>query len=97
MNRRKFFKWLGVGIAGAAVAPSLSTIMGPQCVAAEFPLGASLLAGGTLSSYADYSSFSELALTAHIDEIVSQAAAELGAAAGQSIAALQMRIAEGIA
>jgi hypothetical protein len=24
MNRRKFFKWLGVGIAGAATAHSLS-------------------------------------------------------------------------
>lgn len=33
MNRRKFFKWLGVGIAGAAVAPSLATPMGPGCVA----------------------------------------------------------------
>lgn len=33
MNRRKFFKWLGAGVAIAATAPSALLAEGPACVA----------------------------------------------------------------
>jgi len=32
MNRRKFFRWLGLGTAVAAAAPSTLLAMGPACV-----------------------------------------------------------------
>lgn len=95
MNRRKFFKWLGVGIAGAAVAPSALLAMEPVCVTRELaqytPFMPHLVEG-----YADYSNFSSFALTEAIDKAVAQAAAELGAAAGRDISALNNRIAEGL-
>ncbi len=90
MNRRKFFKWLGVGIAGAAVAPSLSTVMGPECVAKEIAPYTPFMPH-LVEQYADYSSFSDFALIAAMDSIVAQAADELGAAAGRSIADLHAR------
>lgn len=88
MNRRNFFKWLGIGTAAVAVAPYALLNGEPVCVAADSPLGVSLLAGGTLGEYADYSNFSSFALTEAIDKAVAQAAAELGVAAGRGISAL---------
>src|SRR5882724_160465 len=101
MNRRKFFKWLGVGTAAAVVAPSaLASCGDPWCgsIAGEGIIPHDELhdswdgpSESVVRGYADYTNFSSFALAAAIDDIVSQSAAELGAAAGRDIAALQAR------
>lgn len=105
MNRRKFLNFLSLAVGGsavAAVAPSLSTVMGPECVTTHTGCtcaGRSFWEGQCewcarqpksqeILGYADYTSFSAIATAAAIDDIVSNAAKELGEAAGQHISAL---------
>ncbi len=82
MNRRKFFKWLGAGVAAVVVAPTTLFKEESVCVA---PAGYRTYVMGKdafIAGYADYSNFSEFADSAAIDEAVSNAAKELGARAG---------------
>jgi hypothetical protein len=89
MNRRKFLRWLGVGIAGAAVAPSVLAAMEPSCVAAPVVGYRTYLISecAIINSYANYVNFSDFALAASIDEVVANAAKELGEAAGRKVRA----------
>jgi hypothetical protein len=101
MNRRSFLKWLGVGSAVGAAAPSVLSSMGPACVAdyddrsigmagtdwdlEEHP---AQYADTTFGQYADYSNFSEFAVRSSIDDMVSETAAKLGRLHGSSISHL---------
>lgn len=89
MNRRKFLSWLGVGVVGAAVAPTALLSPGPACVAVDPLLGVAVPCDAVIGSYAEYCSFSSLAIATAIDDLVANAAKELGEAAGRDIAALQ--------
>ena len=79
MNRRTFLKWLGVGTAIAAVAPSTLLPEAPACVAEPIAVAPAVCA--TIGEYADYCNFSSMAIAAAIDEAVLNAAEELGKAA----------------
>jgi hypothetical protein len=84
VNRRKFFKWLGVGAAIAVAAPYADTVMGPACVAPPAVSVAAPAAYATyvmgqdaiINSYRDYVNFSDLAITSAIDESVERVNAE---------------------
>lgn len=89
MDRRKFLSWLGVGVVGAAVAPSALFSEGPACVTPFHTIGSS---PEMFKTYADYSNFSEFAISSSIDDIVANAAKELGEAAGRDIAALHSQV-----
>lgn len=81
MNRRSFFKWLGIGVAAAVVAPSALTITEPVCV--EAPKAYSTYVMGKdaiISGYFDYANFSDFAIKTSIDELVENTARELGEA-----------------
>jgi len=79
MNRRSFFKRAAISAAALAVAPTLlSEPFMPQPIVA------------TIGEYAEYTSFSNLAATTSIDQIVQESAAELGRRASQSIEELYM-------
>jgi hypothetical protein len=85
MNRRKFFKWLGTGVAVAAVAPTVLLREAPSLsgwVAHDF------ISPSPFNEYGDYTNFSSLAIARSIDESVSNAARELSFRAGQSISEL---------
>lgn len=75
MNRRKFLKFAASGIATASVVGTigLTSIAPPTTIDA------------VIGCYADYCSFSDLALATAIDEQVQFAAIELGRRAGPSI------------
>jgi hypothetical protein len=89
MNRRKFLKWLGVGVAGAAVAPSAFFSEGPTCVAAPKAYSTYVMGrNAMIAGYVDYVNFSDFAISAAIDEHVSNAAKELGEAHGRRISYL---------
>jgi hypothetical protein len=78
MNRRSFLKWLGVGTAVAAVAPTLLSMDVPAAVATPAAYSTYVMGKeATIGSYADYVSFSNFAISAAIDEAVSNAAEEL--------------------
>lgn len=72
MNRRKFLQALGVGAVATQVVPLMKFVT-PAPVRA------------VIGEYADYASFSDLAIAKAIDEHVQFAAMELGKRAGQSI------------
>ena len=84
MDRRKFLRFLGIGTAAVAVAPTALFTEGPACVAA--PIAAPECA--VISGYADYASFSSLAIATALDEQMRDACKELAYRAGQSTAAL---------
>jgi hypothetical protein len=92
LDRRKFFKWLGVGTAATVVAPSAVKAMESLCVAPKPTAYRTYVMGKeTLFSYpeyVDYANFSSFAISTSIDEVVEKAAAELGAAHSRRIAAL---------
>lgn len=100
LNRRSFLKWLGAGTAVAVVAPStLSSCEDPWCgsIAGEGIIPHDELHGyhfdtlkgdDVICSYADYSSLSQVAIAASIDESVMDAASELGRKAGEEVAEL---------
>jgi hypothetical protein len=104
MNRRKFLKWLGVGTAAAVVAPSaIAECTDPWCgsIAGEGIIPHDELHSWNattyyntmgLDTYNDYSSFSQFAIESSIDQVVQNAAKELGAAAGRDISALHMQV-----
>jgi hypothetical protein len=76
MNRRKFFKQLGIGAATVAVtvkAAPLMKLISPVSVQA------------TIGEYYDYCNFSSMQIAAALDKVVEKAAMELGKAAGQRI------------
>lgn len=96
ISRRRFFKWLGAGTAAVVVAPSaLAVCADPWCGSIagegiiphdelhEYPANISYY-----TEYADYTNFSSFALAASIDNIVANAAKELGEAAARDIASL---------
>jgi hypothetical protein len=108
MNRRKFLSWLGMGSAAVAVAPyallngepvyvtetvcscsGRSFWEGPCDYCRAHPAPPSTL------GYADYSSFSKVAVDAEIDDVVSQTAMELGRQAGLSIRQLEREVYDG--
>jgi TAT (twin-arginine translocation) pathway signal sequence len=93
MNRRKFLKWLGVGVAGAAVAPSALSLLEPACVAE--PATFALMSDAIVGEYFNYVNFSSFALATAIDESVQNAAAELGLAHARRIDALYKTVAFG--
>lgn len=84
MNRRKFFKWLGVGTAVAAVAPSALLAEGPACVAEIAPALPAVTAA-VIGEYSNYYSFSSLAIATAIDESLAETAKELAYRAGQGV------------
>ena len=86
LNRRKFFKWLGVGVAASAVAPSVIAECGdPWCGSIA---GEGIVPHDELHSYkpeivshneyADYVNFSNFKLARAIDEVVAKSAKEMG-------------------
>lgn len=81
MNRRKFFQFLGIGVAVAAAAPYADTVMGPACVAPPaVPAAYSTYVMGkeaAISSYFEYANFSDFAISAAIDDAVDNVATEL--------------------
>jgi hypothetical protein len=86
MNRRKFFKQLVIGAATAVVAVKAAPLM--KLLPAEKTVSYSTYIMGQdaiIGSYADYCSFSSLAIATAIDEQVQNAATELGYRTGQSI------------
>jgi len=97
MNRRTFLKWLGVGTAIAAVAPSTLLPEAPACVAepaagyATYVMGQNAMIG----EYCNYVNFSDFAISAAIDEVVSNAAEELGNASARRINYLYETVAFG--
>lgn len=82
MNRRSFLKWMGVGVAGVVVAPSVLLSEGPACVAPDAGFA-------TIAAYEDYANFSSFSLAAAIDTHVLQAAKELGKAHERRIFSLR--------
>jgi hypothetical protein len=90
LNRRKFFKWLGVGTAAAVVAPTMLKALEPLCVAPKTLTYTTYVMGkdAIISEYANYVNFSDFALASAMDEAVENAAAELGHRAGLSVAKL---------
>lgn len=84
MERRGFLKrFFGTAVAVATVAAApeyCHSLCSSWCTEHATP------PRETLSSYADYSNFSEVARTAYIDEEVSKMAEELGRNASKSIA-----------
>ncbi len=96
MNRRKFLQWLGVGAAAVAVAPSVLLSEGPVCVApatgyATYVMGTNAMIG----EYCNYANFSSFAIASAMDDVVANAAKELGEAAGCSIADLHASVFDG--
>jgi hypothetical protein len=81
INRRKFFKWLGVGAAVAVVAPYVPLPKEPPLSGWHFD---TVRADDVLSEYGNYVNFSSFAIAASLDDCVANAAAELGAAAGRA-------------
>lgn len=81
MNRRNFLKFLGVGVAVAAAAPSVVAALEPVCQT-QAPIAA------VIAEYSDYVNFSDLAIARAIDAHVSEAAAQLGHQAGLTLNAL---------
>lgn len=82
MNRRKFFRWLGVGSVAAVVAPSTLLFSEPSSfdkLKAEHKV-CDLADYG--NRYANYTNFSAYALASAIDDSVSYAASELGSRSG---------------
>jgi len=74
VNRRSFFKRAAMGAAALAVAPTLlSEPFMPQPIVA------------TIGEYAEHTSFSSFAVATSIDEVVQNAAVELGTRYGQSL------------
>jgi hypothetical protein len=74
MNRRKFFKWLGAGVAVAAIAPTALLREDPSLsgwVAHDF------ISPSPFNEYGDYTNFSSFAISTAIDDSVSSAAQEL--------------------
>jgi hypothetical protein len=80
LNRRKFFKWLGVGAAVAAVAPYVDLPAVPACVAPKTTGYTTYVMGENafISSYADYLNFSDFPIASAIDDVVADSAKELG-------------------
>lgn len=101
MNRRSFFKWLGVGTAAVVAAPGVISICDdPWCgsIAGEGIIPHDELHGICVDhaqpiteclEYADYADFSSFSTCSAIDEIVSNAAKELGERAGRDTAELR--------
>lgn len=85
MNRRKFLSRLGVGIAVAAVAPSVLLAEAPACVVVAAPLTMPILPVEVIGEYCNYANFSSFAIATAIDEQVAYAAEELGHLAGLSM------------
>jgi hypothetical protein len=83
MNRRKFFKQLGIGAATAvAVAHGLEIPVAEKTVSySTYIMGQDAIIG----SYADYCSFSSLAIATAIDEQVENAAKELSEVFGKRV------------
>jgi hypothetical protein len=79
LNRRKFFKWLGVGTAAAVVAPTVLKALEPLCVAPKTLTYTTYVMGkdAIISEYANYVNFSDFALASAMDEVVSDTAKEL--------------------
>jgi hypothetical protein len=79
LNRRKFFKWLGVGAAVAAVAPYVDLPAVPACVAPKTVEYTTCVLGedAFISSYADYVNFSDFAIASAIDDAVADYAKEI--------------------
>lgn len=81
MNRRNFFKWLGIGAAAAVVAPSVLTLTEPVCVEAPKAYRTYVMGKDVyVASYFDYANFSDFAIKTSIDELVEKTAKELGKA-----------------
>jgi hypothetical protein len=96
MNRRNFFKMAGAGLAVAVVAPATLFAEGPACVAAPKAYSTYVMGQNAfISQYADYANFSDFAISAAIDESVSDAAKELGEAHGRRVDYLYKTVAFG--
>ncbi len=80
MNRRKFLSRVLTGAAVVAVGSKIPFAFSKMPKA---PVVA------TISGYADYCNFSNLAIATSVDEIVSESAIELGYRASQSIRELE--------
>ena len=101
MDRRRFLRWLGVGMAVGAAAPSVIAKVGPACVA-DHDDGSIGMAGtdwdleehpchyttSPISQYADYAAFSSLSLSSALDATVSEPAAELSHRLGVELSQL---------
>lgn len=86
MNRRKFLNWLGVGTAIVAVAPSTLLAEAPAYVAPPVAYSTYVMGkDAVISTYADYMNFSDFAISSSVDDIVAQAAEELGKAAAEEV------------
>lgn len=88
MNRRKFLSWLGVGAAAVVAAPSVLFDDGGICPISEPELLWQSNVGYCtlgLKEYVEYTNFSQFAISTSLDDIVANAAAELGHAAGLEI------------
>lgn len=89
MNRRKFFRFLGIGAAVAVVAPYADTVMGPACVAPPaVPAAYSTYVMGKeaiIGSYYNYANFSDFAISAALDDTIQDVATELSYRVGLSV------------
>lgn len=85
VNRRSFFKKLGIGMAVAAVAPSAFALMEPTCVAPKAYATYIMGKDAVMTSYVDYVNFSEMALSKALDESFSNAAEEMAYRSEMSI------------
>lgn len=84
MNRRKFFKWLGVGSVAAVVAPSALLVEGPAYLTTPKPPVEWATNGIPTAAmeYAEYTSFSAFTIASSVDDCVSDAAQELAHRSG---------------
>jgi TAT (twin-arginine translocation) pathway signal sequence len=90
MNRRSFFKWLGVGTAAVVVAPTpLTECDDPWCgsIGGEGIIphdelhqiaGPAYPVNPVLLDYADYEAFSTFVISSSIDDEVLESSKELG-------------------
>lgn len=90
LNRRKFFKWVGVGVAASAVAPSVIKAAESLCVAPKTLTYTTYVMGkdAIIGEYANYCNFSSMAIASAMDEAVADSAKELSYQAGLSISEL---------
>jgi TAT (twin-arginine translocation) pathway signal sequence len=93
MNRRSFLRWLGAGIAVGAVAPAaITSVLESESVAktgyATYVMGQDAVIG----CYADYTNFSQFALSESIDQAIQDTANELSYRFAYATDVIQRRI-----